>query len=51
MLERSGYDMTEVETIIQADKEKCSTILEGKELLFLHIKQLRDLIEALESKW
>ena len=30
MLERSGYDMTEVETIIQADKEKCSNILEGK---------------------
>ncbi|MFR1708843.1 MAG: hypothetical protein ACLSV2_08080 [Clostridium sp.] len=34
MLERSGYDMTEAEATIQADKEKCSAILEGKELLF-----------------
>lgn len=46
MLERSGYDMTEVETIIQADKEKCSTILEGKELLFSPYQTIkRDLIE------
>lgn len=34
MLGRSGYDLTEVESTIQADKEKCSAILEGKELLF-----------------
>lgn len=34
MLMRSGYDLSEAESTIQTDKEKCSVILEGKELLF-----------------
>lgn len=41
MLERSGYDVSEVQEIIQADRIICDTILEGKELLFSPCATLR----------
>lgn len=46
MLRRSGYDMSEVDEVITADTEKCSFILNGKELLFSPYQTIkRTLIE------
>lgn len=46
MLDRSGYDMTEVLETINTDAETCSDILRGKELLFSPCQTIkRELIE------
>lgn len=41
MLERSGYDMTDVQDMMQADRDRCADILHGKELLFSPCATLR----------
>lgn len=41
MLERSGYDVSEVQEIMQADRKICAGILDGKELLFSPCATLR----------
>lgn len=41
MLERSGYDVSEVQEVIQADRIICDTILEGRELQFSPCATLR----------
>lgn len=41
MLERAGYDVSEMQEIMQADRGICANILEGKELLFSPCATLR----------
>ena len=41
MLERAGYDVSEVRETMQADRITCADILEGKELLFSPCATLR----------
>lgn len=41
MLERAGYDVSEVLKIMQADRRICAEILDGKELLFSPCATLR----------
>lgn len=41
MLERAGYDMSEVSTVIAQDKKLCADILKGQELLFSPYQTIR----------
>lgn len=41
MLDRAGYDVSEVQKITQADRRICANILDGKELLFSPCATLR----------
>lgn len=41
MLDRAGYDVSEVQEIMQADRRICANILDGKELLFSPCATLR----------
>ena len=41
MLERSGYDISKVNTIIHSDEQKCSEILKGEKLLFSPCQTIR----------
>jgi hypothetical protein len=52
MLGRSGYDMSSIERVIKSDSRECSSVLEGKELLFSPYQTIRrGLIEdALDIK-
>ncbi len=49
MLERSGYDMSSVKEVMQADKVTCNGILLGRELLFSPCQTLKGkyVVEAL----